>query len=77
MEKKKVTKIIGVIVGVILIGIIVGIIIMNNNSESSETAKKSTEIMDNFYKYMESKKAKVIYYGGNNCSYCSNGNSCK
>lgn len=71
MEKKKITKVIGVIVGVILIGIIACILIMNNNSESSKISKKSTEIMDNFYKYMESKKVKVIYYGGDNCSYCS------
>ena len=71
MEKKKITKIIGAIVAIILLGVIVGIIIKNNTSESSEKSKKSTEIMDNFYKYMESKKSKIIYYGGKTCSYCS------
>ena len=70
MEKKKLTKIIGVLIAIILIGVIIGIVI-NNNASSTEKNKKSTEIMDNFYKYMESKKTKVIYYGGKTCSYCS------
>ena len=71
MEKKKITKIIGALVALILLGVIVGIVINNNKSGSSEKSKKSTEIMDNFYKYMESKQAKVIYYGGKTCDYCS------
>ncbi len=69
MDKNKLIKIIGGIVGVVLVVLILFIAINNGKSSSSKNSK-STVMLDNFYKYMESNKTKVIYYGSGTCSYC-------
>lgn len=46
------------------------LILKNHDSKGSVNNKQSTEIVDKFYKYMESKNEKVIYYGSNTCGYC-------
>ena len=63
-----------VLLGILLI--IVGICIfyqVNNKTTESNTnqSEESNEIMDNFYKYFNSKKTKVIYYASSTCGYCS------
>lgn len=38
--------------------------------DSGVSETESSEIMDDFYKYYNSKKAKVIYYASSSCGYC-------
>lgn len=70
MEKKNLLKIIGGILGVLLI-IAILFIAVNNSKSSSSTNKASTNLVDKFNRYMESKKETVIYFGSKTCNYCS------
>ena len=83
-EEKKVEPIVedktsktGLIVLLGILLIIVGICIfyqVNNKNVDNNTnasTEESNEIMDNFYKYFNSKKTKVIYYASSTCGYCS------
>lgn len=69
MNKNKIVKIVGGIVGVVLI-ILILFLAINNSKGNTTKNTKSTVMLDNFYKYMESPKTKVIYYGSNTCGYC-------
>lgn len=64
-----------VLLGILLIivGICVFYQVNNKSNENNSTISKeeSNEIMDNFYKYFNSKKTKVIYYASSTCGYCS------
>ena len=60
-------------VGTLVIGVLALIILITGfifNKGLGGSTKESKEILDNFYKYMKSEEAKVIYYGSANCSYC-------
>ena len=64
-----------VLLGILLIIVGICIFYQVNNKEKDTTSNYSTEesneIMDNFYKYFNSKKTKVIYYASSTCGYCS------
>lgn len=71
VEKKRLSTqtISTIVIGVLaLVALIIGIIVTNGGF--SEGNKESQEILDNFYKYMQSEDESVIYYGSSNCSYC-------
>ena len=60
-------------IGTLVIGVLALIILITGfifNKGLGGSTKESKEILDNFYKYMKSEEAKVIYYGSANCSYC-------
>lgn len=60
-------------IGTLVVGILALIILITGfilNKGIGGSTKESKEILDNFYKYMKSEEAKVIYYGSANCSYC-------
>ncbi len=66
----------GLIVLLAILIIIVGICIFyqvdnkNNANSTPASAEESSEIMDNFYKYFNSKKTKIIFYASSTCGYC-------
>ena len=75
-EKEENNNKTGLVLLLIILLIIVGICIFyqvdnkskdNSNQVSSE---ESNEIIDNFYKYFNSKKEKIIYYASSQCGYC-------
>lgn len=73
-DEEKTNKL-GFIVFLALLLIIVGICVFYEVNEKSEkksdvSTEESNEIMDDFYKYYNSKKAKVIYYASSSCGYC-------
>jgi len=53
-----------------VIALIVGMVVTGDKKVTTKV-KGSGEILDNFYKYMGSDDATVIYYGSSTCSYCS------
>ena len=66
----------GLIVLLAILLIIVGICIfyqVDNKKDSNKdvSTEESNEIMDDFYKYFNSKKTKIIYYASSTCGYCS------
>lgn len=44
---------------------------MTKKTDIKGSSKESIEILDKFYKKMNSKKMGVIYYGSEKCSYCA------
>jgi len=67
----------GLIILLAILLIIVGICIfyqVDNKKDDKDTTvstEESNEIMDDFYKYFNSKKTKIIYYASSTCGYCS------
>jgi len=69
--EKKESKIGLIIVLVILLALIGVCLYYQIDSKSKESnTEQSSELMDEFYKYYNSKKTKVIYYASSTCGYC-------
>ena len=66
----------GLIILVILLIAIIGICIYyqadskGDKADSKVSSEESEEIMDEFYKYFNNKKVKIIYYASSSCGYC-------
>lgn len=73
-SKPKESKI-GLIIILTILLVIVGICLYyqvdNKNSNVKVDMEESNELVDEFYKYYNSKKIKVIYYASSTCGYCS------
>ena len=56
----------------IVVGICIFYQIDNKDSKTTNqvSTEESNEIMDDFYKYLNSKKTKIIYYASSTCGYC-------
>lgn len=67
--EKKESKVGLIIILVILLAIIGACVYYEINNKDSNT-EQSSELMDEFYKYYNSKKVKVIYYASSTCGYC-------
>ena len=66
----------GLIILVILLIAIIGICIYyqadskDDKKDTKVSSAESEEIMDDFYKYFNNKKVKIIYYASSQCGYC-------
>ena len=74
VEDKPNKKGIIILLGILLV--IVGICIFyqvdnkDKNTATEVTSEESSEIMDDFYKYFNSKKTRIIFYASSTCGYC-------
>lgn len=74
VEDKPNKKGIIILLGILLV--IVGICIFyqvdnkDKNTATGVTSEESSEIMDDFYKYFNSKKTRIIFYASSTCGYC-------
>ena len=76
IESKKPENKAGIIVLTIILLCVLGLCIYyqidnkNGSQNSNANTEDSNEIMDEFYKYFNSKKVKVIFYARSSCGYC-------
>lgn len=74
LEEKTNKKGLVVLLAILLIVVGICIFYQIDNKDKETTTQVSTEesneIMDNFYKYFNSKNSKIIYYASSTCGYC-------
>lgn len=76
VETKKAESKAGIIILTLILLCVLGLCIYyqidnkNSNNASNTNTEDSNEIIDEFYKYFNSKKVKVIFYARSSCGYC-------
>lgn len=69
-NKKSLIILIAILLIVVAICIFYQIDDKNKEKSNQVSTEESNEIMDNFNKYFNNKKIKIIYYASSTCSYC-------